>query len=58
MNETCRKDWKLSFSSKIIFKFLISSVQDMSDFACLFNTGCGLSIDSLFEFRSVYLTVD
>jgi len=58
MNETCRKDWKLSLSSKIIFKFLISSVEDMSDFACLFNADCCLNIDSLLEFRSMYLTVD
>jgi len=33
-------------------------VQDMSDFGCLFNTDCGLNIYSLFEFRSMYLTVD
>jgi hypothetical protein len=33
-------------------------VQDMLDFACLFNTDCGLNIDSLFEFRSMYLTVN
>jgi hypothetical protein len=56
MNETCGKDWKLLISSKIMLEFLISSVQNMPGFACLFNTDCSLNIE--FEFRSAHLTVD
>jgi len=55
MNETCRKDWKLSLSSKITFKFLISSVQGKSDFACLFNTDCSLNIFLFFILLFTFL---